>query len=195
MPTPKKILSYLNANKIKHEILKHKKVFTAYDAAQTLGEDIKKIAKTLLVKADKDYYIVSVPANMNLDIKKLGAALKAKKVSIPNEKDMAKVCKIKPGAMSAFGSLYKLPVVLDKGLLKAKDAVFSTGDFMESVRLKVKDYADVEGAILGNVGVVRKVKPQKNNPSASSGRGKAIPRCGSGQEKQKSKTTKKKKKK
>ena len=161
MATSKKILSYLDAKKIKHEILKHKKVFTAYDAAQTLGEDLKKIAKSLLVKADKSYYIVSVPANMNLDFKKLAKALKAKKVSILKEKDMVKVCKVKPGAMSAFGSLYKLPVVVDKALLKVKDAVFSTGDFMESVRMKVKDYADVEGAVLGTVGVVKKVGGKK----------------------------------
>ena len=161
MSTPKKILSYLDAKKIKHEILKHKKVFTAYDAAQTLGEDLKKIAKTLLVKADKDYYIVSVPANMNLDLKKLGVTLKAKKVTIPKEKDMVKVCKVKPGAMSAFGSLYNLPVVLDKALLRAREVIFSTGDFMESVRMKVKDYADVEGALLGSVGVVKKMRKPK----------------------------------
>ena len=158
MATSKKILSYLDTNKIKHEILKHKKVFTAYDMAQTLGEDLKKIAKSLLVKADKDYYIVSVPANMNLDFKKLASVLKAKKASIPKEKDMVRICKVKLGAMSAFGSLYKIPVVVDKALLKVKDAIFSTGDFMESVRIKTKDYADLEGAVLGAVGVVKKVK-------------------------------------
>lgn len=162
MPTSKTILSYLDKNKIKHEILKHKKVYTAYDAAQTLGEDLKKIAKSLLIKADKNYYIVSVPANMNLDFKKLAKELKSKKVSIPGEKDMIKVCKVKAGAMSAFGSLYKLPVAVDKALLKIKEGIFSTGDFMESVRMKVKDYADLESAVLGSFGAVKKVsKPKK----------------------------------
>lgn len=161
MATAKKILAHLGVNKIKHEILKHKKVFTAYDAAQTLGEDLKKIAKSLLVKADKNYYVVSVPANMNLDFGKLAKTLKAKKVGITNEKDMVTVCKVKPGAMSAFGSLYKLPVLADKGLLKVKEAIFSTGDFMESVRMKAKDYADIEKAVLGSFGTVKKVVAKK----------------------------------
>lgn len=162
MPIPKKVKDYLSLKKIKHEILKHKRVFTAYDAAQTLKEDLKKIAKSLLVKADQQYYIVSLPANMNLDFKKLAKALKAKNVSISKEDEMVKICKVKPGAMSAFGSIYKLPVIADKALLKAKEAIFSTGDFMESVRMKVKDYADLEGAVLGSFGTVKKaVKPVK----------------------------------
>lgn len=161
MPIPKKLLKLLDKNKIKHQILKHKKIFTAYDAAQTLKEDLSKVVKSLLVKADRNYYVVSLPANMNLDFKKLTKTIKAKKVSIPKEKDMIKVCKVKPGAMGAFGSLYKLPVLVDKGLLKAKDVVVSTGDFMESLRLKAKDYADLESAVLGNFGEVRKVKPGK----------------------------------
>lgn len=161
MPIAKKLKSYLDKNKIKHEILKHKKVFTAYDAAQTLREDLRKISKSLLVKADRGYYIVSLPANMNLDFGKLAKALKAKVVSLPKEKDMVKICKVKPGAIHAFGSLYKIPVLVDKALMKAKDAIFASGDFMESVRMKVKDYADLEKAVLGSFGVMKAAKTQR----------------------------------
>ncbi|MBU4332375.1 YbaK/EbsC family protein [Patescibacteria group bacterium] len=175
MPISKKLKTYLDANKIKHEILKHKKVFTAYDAAQTLREDLQKIVKSLLVKADKQYYIVSVPANMNLDFKKLAKALKVKKVDITKEKDMVKICKVKPGAMHAFGSLYKIPVLVDRGLMKVKEAIFASGDFMESVRMKAKDYADLESAALGSFGAVKATKTPAS-AKASAGRRKAIKR-------------------
>ena len=52
MAVSKKVLSYLDGKKISYEIVPHKKVFTAYDLAQTLGEELNKIAKTLLVKVE-----------------------------------------------------------------------------------------------------------------------------------------------
>lgn len=152
MAIPAKVQNYLKKNKIKYEVLKHKTVFTAYDMAQTMKRKLSEIAKTLLVKVDKKYYIVVVPAHFNLDFKKLKTMLKAKKVDIARESDMKNKFSTKPGAMTPFGSLHKVEVVADKALLKAKDAIFSAGSFTESLRMKVKDYLKAEDAQMGNIG-------------------------------------------
>ncbi len=152
MAIPAKVQNYLQKNKIKYEVLKHKTVFTAYDMAQTMKRKLQEIAKTLLVKVDKKYYIVVVPAHFNLDFKKLKGMLKAKKVDIARESDMKNKFNTKPGAMTPFGTLHKVEVVADKALLKAKDMIFSAGSFTESLRLKVKDYLKAENAQTGNIG-------------------------------------------
>jgi Ala-tRNA(Pro) deacylase len=152
MAISKKLLGHLDKNKIKYEILKHKTVFTAYDLAQTTKRKMQEIAKTLLVKADKKYYLVTIPAHYKLDFGKVKKMLKAKKVDIAKEKDMKTKYNVKPGAMTPFGTIHKAEVLIDKTLLKAKEMIFSAGSFTESLRMKVKDYIKAENPQSGDLG-------------------------------------------
>ena len=164
---PPKLVKYLRKAGVKHEVLEHKTVYTALDVATTMKKKLNEVAKSLLVKADKDYYLVLLPADYNLDFKKLGKCIgaqtgeKVKVVKIPGEKVMEELLKIKAGALSAFGGFHKLPVAVDKGLAKAKKAVFSSGSFNHSVEMMVKDFVKLENAILGSFGIKKKVKIQK----------------------------------
>ncbi len=148
---PSKVKAYLEKNGAKYEELAHKTVFTAYDAAATLKKELKQIAKNLLIEADKTHVLVIVPADKKLDLGKLKKALGAKKVSIPKEQVVVKILKIKPGAISSFGKLHKLEVVLDKTMTGVKEAVFSTGSFTDSVLMKVKDFVQMEEAKLADI--------------------------------------------
>ena len=152
MPISKKLLSHLDKNKIKYEVLAHKTVFTAYDLAQTLKKKLQEIAKTLLVKVDKQYYLVVLPAHYKLDLVKVKKFLKAKKVAIAKEGDMKSKFNVKPGAITPFGSIHKVEVIMDKTLSKMRDAIFNAGSFTESLRLKVKDFLKVENAPTGDLG-------------------------------------------
>ena len=160
MPLTKKLLGKLNDSKVQYEVVGHKKVFTAFDAAATLKVKLEEVAKSLLVKAGKDFYLALLPANKNLDFKKLAKVLNVEvtKLAIHKEKVMTAKFKIKPGTMSAFGSLYKIPVVVDNSLIKIKTAVFSSGSFVESIKMKVKDYLALENPVTGNFAVAKKSK-------------------------------------
>ena len=161
---PAKLVKYLEKAGVKHEILEHKTVYTAFDAATTMKKKLGEIAKSLLVKADKDYYLALLPADYNLDFKKLGKCIGAqtgkpvKTVKISGEKIMESALKVKAGALSAFGGLHKVPVIMDKGLTKAKKAIFSSGSFNHSIEMAVKEFAKMENALLGSFGVKKKVK-------------------------------------
>ncbi|RLG90175.1 MAG: hypothetical protein DRO36_06545 [Candidatus Hecatellales archaeon] len=152
MPIPKKLLNHLDKNKTKYEILKHRTVYTAYDAAQTMKRKLQEIAKTLLVKADKKYYLVVIPAHYKLDLAKVKKLLKAKKVQLAKEGEMKTKFKVKPGAITPFGTIHKVEVLVDKALLKVRDAIFGAGSFTESIRMKVKDFLKTEEAKTGNLG-------------------------------------------
>jgi len=150
MPIPKTTKKYLDKKMARYDELAHKTVYTAYDLAQTLKKELKEIAKSLLIATDKAYVIAVVPAHMKIDLGKLKKSLKAKKVSIPNEKVMVKVFKVKPGAMTAFGGLHNVEVMADKSLLKTKEIILGAGSFTDSIRMKVKDYLDMEKAKLAD---------------------------------------------
>lgn len=167
MSASKKITGHLGKNKVKFEIVTHKKVYTAYDLAQTLGHTLDGIAKTLLVHADipeirkkgKLHYVLVVPASYNIDLAKVKRLLKAKKVDFVKEKMIGKLG-VKPGAISPFGSVRGFGVVMDKALLKTKEILVGAESFTESVRMKVKDFVAIEAPVVGVIGKRNKLKLQ-----------------------------------
>ena len=162
MAIPKKVTNFLEKHNINHEILEHKTVYTAYDAAQTMKEKISNITKTLALKIDKKYALVIVPADRRLDLEKLKKRLGVKKLSIVKEIDIEKIFKIKTGKLLPFGTFHNVPVYVDDILLKSKAIIVSSGTHTESLRLKAKDLLDHGGEIIKSVSKVHKFKAQKN---------------------------------
>jgi prolyl-tRNA editing enzyme YbaK/EbsC (Cys-tRNA(Pro) deacylase) len=192
----KKLIKYLEDNSAKFDVVEHKVVYTAYDAAQTMKVKLNEISKSLLVKfnkpfitGQKPYAIVIVGADKNIDLKKLKKVVsdvavglnkelrtkktekgkkplldiynKVAKVSIPHEKELKSKLKAKPGAMTAFGTLYKLPVFVDKDFLKNKAAVFAGDSFTQSVKMVARDFHKLENAMVGKFSAPKKFKKSK----------------------------------
>jgi len=66
--------------------------------------------------------------------------------------------KVKNDAIAAFGSLYKLPVIVEKRLANIKKAVFSSESFNHSVEMTVKDFINLEKALVDSFGIKKKIK-------------------------------------
>jgi len=149
---PAKLIKLLVESKIKYDIVAHKVVFTAWDLAQTLKMKPSEISKTLVLKADKDYILAVLPGDLRLDMAKLKKLAKVKKISIVSEKDMVKKFKVKPGAITPFGSLYKTPVYIENRLTKLTNCLFQSGSFNHSIKMKVKDFIKIEEPVKGSFG-------------------------------------------
>jgi len=175
---PLVVSKYLEKAGVSHEILEHRTVYTAMDAAMTLKKKLDEIAKSLLIMADKDYYLIVLPSDKNVDLEKLKKILsketkkEIKIVKIPSEKVMEEFIKIKQGKVSAFGKVYNVPVIMEKSFDKVKKAVFPSGSFNHSVEMLVKDFVKLENAMLGKFGVPKKLKLQ----SAKNAKGKKKPK-------------------
>lgn len=157
---PAKVQNYLEKNAYRFEALPHRTVFTAYDLAQTLKFPLEKIAKVLLVRADKDFALIVVAAKRRLDMAKIKKALKVKSVKIASEKDMVKYFKVKAGAMTAFAKLHGIIMALDRGLAKESQVLFPSGDFQIALRLSPKQVVKNEEAILADLSVATNLKLQ-----------------------------------
>ncbi len=156
----KKIQNYLQQTNLKHEIVPHKKVYTAYDASQTLKVPPKQIVKSLIVKVKNNFALILLSADKNIDFKKLAKQFNAKEidVKIPNEKVLMKKLGIKPGTSHVFGDIYKIPIVIDRDLAKLKEAIFSSGDLTQSLKLKVSDFIKHQKAEVAQFGIAKKFK-------------------------------------
>ena len=183
MPVPKSVLAHLKKHKIKFEVVPHKTVYTAYDLAQTLGEKLENIAKTLLVKVElpkiekqgKRYYMVAVPASYRIDLKAVQKYLKALKAELASEKEMAKLGML-PGAGTPFVSMYKdVGLLMDHSLARVSKGLVRAESFTDSLRVKLKDLIKSEQALVAKVGekAVLPSQPKKRAKKApAKGKGK-----------------------
>lgn len=161
MPIPKKVIKMLDDLRIKYNIIEHKTVYTAYDLANTLKEDLSSIAKTLIIKADGSFILIILPASHKLDLVKLKKALGVKKIEIAKEKVMKEYFKVKLGAITPFGKMHKdIPVYIDRALTKTKKIIAGAGSFENSLHICLKDFLKATEAEVGFFAKKAKYKVQ-----------------------------------
>ena len=73
----KQVNNYLTDHKIKFKTIPHPQAFTAHDTAQSAHIPDNQMANTIVVKIDDQYAMVVIPANVQLNLKKLKSDLKA----------------------------------------------------------------------------------------------------------------------
>jgi Ala-tRNA(Pro) deacylase len=148
MAVPKKIINFLDQNKIKYRILEHKKVFTAYDKSQTLKVPEKIVGKTLIVKFNNSLAMVLIGANKNLDFKKLKKIL-GKEVKLASERLIKnKIKGVKLGAIPPFGNLWGMKTFVDRSLKREKKIILNSGDWQFSIEVSPKDFEKLVGDLV-----------------------------------------------
>ncbi len=155
----KTIQKFLDTNKIKYEVIEHKTVYTAFDKAATLRAKPGEVGKTVVVCFDgKDHMLGLIPANKNLDKKKLlkiinnspsspsyfkrgvggvkNTRLRYSRIEFASEQWMKANFKgIDLGATPPFGTLYKLPFFIDNSLLRSAKIIVNGGAYETSIKL------------------------------------------------------------
>lgn len=161
----KKIINYLEKNKYKYEIIKHRTTFTAWDTAQTEKIKPQEVAKTLIMKIDNDWILAMLPSGRNLDKKALLELVKKnfekniKKLDFADEKWLKRNIKLgKLGAIPPFKDLFKKVLYLDKLIAKEKRVYVSSGEYDASLKILMSQFIKTEKPILGNFSVK---KPKK----------------------------------
>jgi len=149
MAISKQLDKLLTAGKIKYKPLVHRKVFTAFDATQTQKLKTSQVVKAVLTKGKTSLYLAALPAGSNCDFKALSKLAKDK-LSMAKDKDITGKLKTKIGLLAPFGSLYKLPLFVDKKLIRNKTLNLPAGSYTDSIEIKTKDYLKLENPTLGS---------------------------------------------
>jgi Ala-tRNA(Pro) deacylase len=136
-----RLLKYLNENNVHYQVLSHTEAFTAHQVALASHVPDRNVAKTLLVKADDQYWIVALRADQRLNEHLLRDALEAKHVRLAYEEDLAGFFPdCETSAMPPFGKLYGLPVIVEKGLAEDDEIVFNACTHTNAIRMRFQDY-------------------------------------------------------
>ncbi len=137
----KKVKQFLDDNTIKYVSIKHSLAYTAQEVAASTHIRGKKIAKTVVIKADGKMAMAVLPASMRINLDMLKKATGVKKVEIAGEQefqDLFPDCAV--GAMPPFGNLYGMEVYADSSLKNNEEIAFNAGSHTELIQLAFKDF-------------------------------------------------------
>jgi len=168
MAISKKLIKFLEENKVKYQTIKHRTVYTAFDKAQTLKVPEKNIGKTLILKMDRDFILVLIGADKILDKAKIKKVINnwrkkigqksIKNINFATEAWMKKNLKgVKVGTIPPFGNLWGLSTFLEKSLSKNPEIIVSAGDYNFSIKINPSIFKkSVPSLIIGNFTKKRK---------------------------------------
>ena len=142
----RQIIDALDREKMEHEVIEHKPVYTSQEAADARGTTLEQGCKALICKLEKGFVQVVVGASMELDFKKLKKELHIQFAELATADDVKKVSGLSIGAVPPFGNLFGLKVYMDKSVLKNKEVAFNAGLHTKSIKMKAGDLLKVTGA-------------------------------------------------
>jgi len=144
MAVSEKLRAFLASSKIRYTVARHPVAYTAQEIAAAQHVPGRQLAKSVLVKTDRGPTLAVLPAVHLIDLKKLKTVLGAKQLTIAKEADIKQQFPdIEVGAMSPFGNLYGVAVVVDRGLGEAEEIVFNGGSHTETIKLRYRDFASL----------------------------------------------------
>ncbi|HEY7683650.1 MAG TPA: YbaK/EbsC family protein [Gemmatimonadales bacterium] len=136
-----KLRDFLDAEKVKYVTITHSPAFTAQEIAAAAHIPGKEMAKTVMVKVDREMAMVVLPASMKVDFNRLLDATGAQEVELARERefrDLFPDCEL--GAMPPFGNLFGLRTFVAEELTEDEEIAFNAGSTTEVIKLAYRDF-------------------------------------------------------
>lgn len=138
---------FLQRRHIPFESISHPEAFDAQHLAQALHTPGREVAKTVLLRADRDYgcVVAVLPATHRIDFLSLSTFLGGATLELASEAEIAQRCPdCESGVLPPFGSHYGAKTIVDQSLVEDEHISFEGDTHTEAIRMKYADYYDFE---------------------------------------------------
>lgn len=139
-----KLMELLDSAGVHYEMSQHRPTFTAQQMAAEEHVPGMYVAKPVLIKADKQYYLCVLPACCKIDFDALKQNMNAKSVQLADEDEISPLfadCAV--GAEPPFGQLYGLDTLMDETLEDDPYIVFQAGTHELAIRMDMEDFKNL----------------------------------------------------
>ena len=116
-------------------------------AAEALDVEPNRVLKTLMVEVDGNPVCCVVPADCEISMKKLAAALDGKAAKMMPPSDVERITGYHVGGISPFGQRKKVPVAIDQAALTHTTVFVNGGQRGLQIELSPHDAVKAAGAI------------------------------------------------
>lgn len=125
---------------------------SALHVAEAIGEDPEKLYKTLVLKGQKDPYLVAViPGNAQLDLKKIAKASGNKNCEMLPMKDLLSVTGYVRGGCSPIGMKKHFPTFIEEIVTLQESVIISAGKRGLQLILRPEDLINISKATVADL--------------------------------------------
>lgn len=150
-----KVQEFLQQHRVPFDVLTHRATYDAQHMAEEIDVSGYEVAKTVLLRAEDQTYIVAVlPATLHIDLEMAARAVGGKRVVLATEIEMAERCPdSEMGALPPFGSQHGMTTLVDKRLADKAEIVFEGDTHEESIRIAFEEFCALEQPVLASFAV------------------------------------------
>ncbi|WP_208721172.1 aminoacyl-tRNA deacylase [Corallococcus aberystwythensis] len=148
---PNAIQSYLRRHRVPFERYAHPRAVSAMELVDALNVPVRRVAKSVIVLADRQPWIVVVPAMTTVDLRQIRHTLGVRTARLAAESEFVDhFPDCETGAEPPFGELYGLPVAMDESLSVNERLLFRAGSHEEALEMRFQDFARLEWPLVAS---------------------------------------------
>lgn len=147
-----KLLTSAGVNYVEHEDT-HDPNSTSFglEAAEKLGVDPSRVFKTLIANVDETYVVAIVPVNQQVSLKSLSRVLGAKRATMADPAQAARMSGYVVGGISPLGQKRLLTTVIDQSAKEFETILVSGGRRGFDIELSPTALADLLSAVFAEI--------------------------------------------
>lgn len=134
-----KIINLLESKHVAYKLTEHAPVRTSEEAARIRGVPLKTGAKAMIAKCKDDYYLLVLPADKQIDWKRLRSILQVRDIRLATAEEAEQVAGVQMGSVPPFGNVLGLPTYFDQGLFENEVVNFNPGSITHSIAMQSAD--------------------------------------------------------
>lgn len=124
----------------------------ATHVAESLGEDINRVFKTLVLEGERvGHFVCVVPGNAEVDLKKAARVAGAKKADLIAMKELLPLTGYIRGGCTAIGMKRPMPVFIHESAMEFDSFFVSAGQRGLQLELNPEDYIKYTGATVADL--------------------------------------------
>lgn len=134
-----KIINLLESKHVAYKLTEHAPVRTSEEAARIRGVPLKTGAKAMIARCKDDYYLLVLPADKQIDWKRLRSILRVRDIRLATAEEAEQVAGVQMGSVPPFGNVLGLPTYFDQGLFENEVVNFNPGSITHSIAMQSAD--------------------------------------------------------
>ena len=134
-----KIINLLESKHVAYKLTEHAPVRTSEEAARIRGAPLKTGAKAMIARCKDDYYLLVLPADKQIDWKRLRSILQVRDIRLATAEEAEQVANVQMGSVPPFGNVLGLPTYFDQGLFENEVVNFNPGSITHSIAMQSAD--------------------------------------------------------
>ena len=147
-------LQALAAAGLEHRVVRTERARSAEESAEMQGIPLGALVRTLVVRrGEGDYLFVLVPGGRKFDWPKLRELLRVRRMTMPDADEAREVTGYERGAITPFGALSDLPVILDAAALEEPVVAIGGGAHGVNIHLSPRDLVTHHDAEVADISV------------------------------------------